>query len=41
MGYEITDFGDFPGGLMVKTCASSAGAPGLNPGPGTGSQVPQ
>ena len=34
-------FGDFPGGPVAKTPPSNAGGPGLIPGQGTRSHVPQ
>ena len=32
---------DFPGGPVVKTLPPNAGGPGLTPGPGTRSHIPQ
>lgn len=32
---------DFPGGLVVETACSRCREPGLNPGRGTGSHMPQ
>ena len=33
--YQVSEFGDFPGGPVVKNLPSNAGAAGLIPGSGT------